>query len=95
MATGASFTTDPAAFGKYHPDPVTTPQDAGPGTYTLSGVRSFAITNLSGSGDVTVDGVGLPANFSYQAELLPLGQVYADVTVVVGATGQALISETT
>ncbi len=95
MATASGFTTDPAEFGKYHPNPVSAPQRVGPGAYLISGARSFAVTNLgSVDGDVTVDGVGLPSGFGYESEILPLGQVFADVNVVVTG-GEAFISRTT
>ena len=94
MATAAGFTTDPAAFPKYHPDPITTPQRVGPGAYVISGARSFAISNFGASGDVTVDGVALPGTFSYEAELLEPGAVYADVNVVVLANEAFLSSAT-
>lgn len=94
MATAAGFTTDPAAFGKYRADPVTDEQRVGPGAYLITGARSFAITNLGASGDVSIDGTAMPEAFSYSTDLLEPGSVYADVTVTVTAA-EAFISTVT
>jgi len=94
MTTSASPAIDPAEHERARPPVGVTEQRlAGAASYTVSGARSYAVTNLGADGTVTLDGVALPDGFSFSAELLPAGSVYADCVVDVAAGSEALVTE--